>query len=83
MEVEGAAGTEPIVVTVTGAAGQIAYSLLFSLAKGDIFGPSQPIRLQLLDIPIMQECVAGVVMELHDCSFPLLASVMHTGIPDE
>lgn len=83
MEVEGVSGTEPIVVTVTGAAGQIAYSLLFSLAKGDIFGPRQPIRLQLLDIPIMQECVAGVVMELHDCSFPLLASVGHTGIPDE
>lgn len=75
--------SDPIVVCVTGAAGQIAYSLLFSLAKGDIFGPNQRIKLQLLDIPQMQNCVAGVVMELQDCSFPLLSETIHTADADE
>lgn len=74
---------DAITVCVTGAAGQIAYSLLFSLAKGDIFGPHQPLKLQLLDIPLSVPMVAGVVMELLDCSFPLVQSVTHTGEPDE
>lgn len=68
-------------VTVTGAAGQICYSLLFRLAKGDVFGPQQPIILQLLDLPHVQAAVRGVVMELEDCAFPLLADVVITDDP--
>eukprot|EP00039_Didymoeca_costata_P028452 m.21098 g.21098 ORF g.21098 m.21098 type:complete len:343 (+) comp7031_c0_seq1:422-1450(+) len=85
MEMEGSIGEgkSPIVICVTGAAGQIAYSLLFSLAQGDIFGQDQPLKLQLLDIAPMQNCVAGVVMELQDCSFPLIADIMHTSDADE
>lgn len=63
---------DPIVVTVTGAAGQIAYSLLFSLGKGDVFGSNQPILLRLFDIPNQQDRLNGVVMELIDCAFPLV-----------
>jgi len=62
-------------VAVTGAAGQICYSLLFRLARGDLYGPDQPIILQLLDLPQMQQKVRGTVMELEDCAFPLLAGV--------
>lgn len=68
-------------VTVTGAAGQICYSLLFRLANGDLFGPAQPIILQLLDLPQAQAAVRGVVMELEDCAFPLLADVVVTDDP--
>ena len=57
---------------VTGAAGQIAYSLLYSLARGDVFGADQPIELLLLDIPPMVKVMEGVVMELQDCALPLL-----------
>mmetsp|Transcript_8623 Transcript_8623/g.25830 ORF Transcript_8623/g.25830 Transcript_8623/m.25830 type:complete len:377 (+) Transcript_8623:114-1244(+) len=74
---------EPIVVTVTGAAGQIAYSLLFSLGKGDVFGHDQPILLRLFDIPMQQERLNGVVMELTDCAFPLVKGVVQTSTPDE
>lgn len=69
---------EPIRVCVTGAAGQISYSLLFGLCKGDVFGMNQPIILQLLDISMMMEVLKGVVMELDDCAFPLLAGVVIT-----
>ena len=62
-------------VAVTGAAGQICYSLLFRLARGDLYGPDQPIILQLLDLPQMQQKVRGTVMELEDCAFPLLAGI--------
>jgi malate dehydrogenase len=68
-------------VAVTGAAGQICYSLLFRLAKGDLFGPQQPIVLQLLDLPQAQAAVCGVVMELEDCAFPLLAGIVVTDDP--
>jgi len=69
---------EPLRVCVTGAAGQIAYSLLYSIGSGDVFGPNQPITLLLLDIPPMMTIVEGVVMELQDCSLPLLHSVIGT-----
>lgn len=65
-------------VLVTGAAGQIAYSLLHPVAKGDVFGPSQAIDLMLLDIPNMMPVLEGVVMELQDCALPLLSSVVAT-----
>ena len=68
-------------VAVTGAAGQICYSLLFRLARGDLYGPDQPIILQLLDLPQMQQKVRGTVMELEDCAFPLLAGVEMTDDP--
>jgi malate dehydrogenase len=68
-------------VAVTGAAGQICYSLLFRLARGDLYGPDQPIILQLLDLPQMQQKVRGTVMELEDCAFPLLAGVEVTDDP--
>lgn len=72
---------EPIRVVVTGAAGQIAYSLLYMVAKGDVFGPNQPLVLHLLDIPPMMGVLEGVVMELADCALPLLVSVVPTADP--
>eukprot|EP00037_Helgoeca_nana_P007853 m.70885 g.70885 ORF g.70885 m.70885 type:complete len:374 (+) comp18561_c0_seq1:284-1405(+) len=74
---------DPIVVTVTGAAGQIAYSLLFSLGKGDVFGPDQPILLRLFDVANQQERLNGVVMELTDCAFALVQGIVQTSTPDE
>lgn len=68
-------------IAVSGAAGQICYSLLFRLAKGDLYGPEQPIVLQLLDLPQAQAAVRGVVMELEDCAFPLLADIVVTDDP--
>lgn len=65
-------------VLVTGAAGQIAYSLLHSIAKGDVFGADQPITLVMLDIPMMEEVLKGVEMELQDCALPLLKAVIAT-----
>uniref|UniRef100_A0A8C1NMG5 Malate dehydrogenase n=1 Tax=Cyprinus carpio TaxID=7962 RepID=A0A8C1NMG5_CYPCA len=72
------AQAEPIRVLVTGAAGQIAYSLLYSIAKGDVFGKDQPIILVLLDITPMLPVLDGVVMELQDCALPLLREVIPT-----
>ncbi|XP_076255729.1 malate dehydrogenase 1 [Rhynchophorus ferrugineus] len=72
---------EPLRVVVTGAAGQIAYSLLYMVAKGDVFGPEQPIILHLLDIPVMMGVLEGVVMELADCALPLLRGVVPTDDP--
>jgi len=69
---------EPLRVCVTGAAGQIAYSLLHSIGKGDVFGVDRRITLLLLDIPQMMTVVEGVVMELQDCSLPLLHEVVGT-----
>ena len=66
---------EPVRVAVTGAAGQIGYSLLFRIAAGDMLGKDQPVILQLLEITPALEAVKGVVMELEDCAFPLLAGV--------
>ena len=71
----------PIRVAVTGAAGQIGYSLLFRIAAGDMLGEDQPVILQLLDIPQSQPMLKGVVMELDDCAFPLLAGVVATDDP--
>ena len=64
----------PIRVTVTGAAGQIGYSLLFRIANGEMFGPDQPVILQLIEIPVEKamKALEGVAMELDDCAFPLL-----------
>merc|ERR1711911_199258 len=72
---------EPIRVVVTGAAGQIAYSLLYQLAKGDVFGADQPLSLHLLDIEPMMGVLGGVVMELQDCALPLLREVIPTADP--
>ena len=71
----------PIRVAVSGAAGQINYSLLFRIAAGDMLGQDQPVILQLLDIPQSQAALKGVVMELDDCAFPLLAGVVATDDP--
>jgi malate dehydrogenase len=68
----------PIKVAVTGAAGQIGYSLLPRIASGAIFGPDQPIELHLIEIPPAMKALEGVVMELHDCAFPLLHNVVAT-----
>lgn len=70
--------SSPIKVCVTGAAGQIAYSLLYSISKGDVFGPNQPIVLAMLDIEPMMKVMEGVCMELMDCSFDLLKEVIPT-----
>ncbi|HTH95842.1 MAG TPA: malate dehydrogenase [Stellaceae bacterium] len=71
----------PVRVAITGAAGQICYSLLFRIANGDMLGKDQPVILQLLDLPVAQNAVKGVVMELDDCAFPLLAGVVITDDP--
>ena len=68
-------------IAITGAAGQICYSLLFRVAHGEVFGPNQPVILQLLDLPQVLPSVRGVVMELEDCALPLLAGVVVTGDP--
>lgn len=67
---------EPLKVLVTGAAGQIGYSIVFMIGNGNVFGPHQPIDLVLLDIAPMAEVLEGVVFELIDCSLPLLHSVV-------
>jgi malate dehydrogenase len=73
----------PIDIAVTGAAGQISYSLLFRLAAGDLLGPDQPIVLRLLEIPQAMNALQGVVMELEDCAFPLLHKIVITDNPKE
>ena len=75
--------TSPIKVAVTGAAGQIGYSLVFRIASGAMFGSDQPIALSLIEIPNALGALEGVVMELHDCAFPLLKSIMPTADLDE
>ena len=71
----------PIRVAVSGATGQIGYSLLFRIATGDMLGKDQPMILQLLDIPQSQFALKGIVMELEDCAFPLLANIVATDNP--
>lgn len=73
----------PIKVAVTGAAGQIGYSLLFRIASGSMFGPEQPVHLSLIEIPPALGTLEGVVMELHDCAFPLLKGITATADLDE
>lgn len=67
--------TQPKTVTVTGAAGNIGYALLFRIASGQLFGPDVPVRLHLLEIPQAVKAAEGTAMELEDCAFPLLDSV--------
>src|SRR5487761_2642577 len=69
---------DPITVSVTGAAGQIGYSLLFRIASGALFGPDQPIVLRLLEIEPAMKALEGVIMELDDCAFPLLSDIEAT-----
>jgi len=69
---------EPVKVLVTGAAGQIAYSLIFAIARGDMFGPDQPVILHLLDIPPMMTSLQGVVLEIEDTASPLVHGVVAT-----
>lgn len=68
----------PIRVAVTGAAGQIGYSLLFRIASGQVFGPDQPVALNLIEIEPAMKALQGVVMELDDCAFPLLKDIVAT-----
>ena len=73
---------KPIKILITGAAGQISYSLLPLLANGNIFGKDQPIILHLLDIPSGLQIMKGVVLELEDCGYPLLINILATVNPD-
>ena len=72
----------PVRVAVTGAAGQIGYSLLFRIASGEMLGKDQPVILQLLEITPALNALKGVVMELDDCAFPLLAGVVQSDDPE-
>jgi len=76
---------KPIRVAVTGAAGQIGYALLFRIASGQMFGPEQPVILQLLEVPVEKamKALEGVCMELDDCAFPLLHGIVQTSKPEE
>jgi malate dehydrogenase len=70
--------TSPVRITVTGAAGQISYSLLFRIAAGEMLGPNQPVILQMLEITPALDALKGVAMELEDCAFPLLVGMICT-----
>ncbi len=72
------AQTSPVHVTVTGAAGQIGYALLFRIASGQLLGPDQPVVLRLLEIEPGMKALEGVVMELDDCAFPLVSDIVAT-----
>ena len=72
---------KPVRVAVTGAAGQIAYNLIFSIANGDMLGPDQPLSLQLLEIPAVMDALKGLAMEIEDCAFPLLTDLVLTSDP--
>ena len=73
----------PVRVAVTGAAGQIGYALLFRIASGEMLGRDQPVILQMLELPMekAQAALKGVMMELEDCAFPLLAGMEAHGDP--
>jgi malate dehydrogenase len=71
----------PVRVAVTGAAGQIGYALLFRIASGEMLGKDQPVILQMLELPQAQKALKGVMMELEDCAFPLLAGMVATDDP--
>lgn len=73
---------KPVRVTVTGAAGQISYSIIFRIASGDMLGKDQPVILQLIEIPPAMDALNGVVMELNDCAFPLVAGIVPTDDPN-
>src|SRR3990167_7046480 len=72
----------PVRVAVTGAAGQICYSLLFRVANGEMFGKDQPVILQLLEITPALKVLEAVAMELNDCAFPLLHGIVPTDSPE-
>ena len=72
----------PIRIAVTGAAGQIGYALVFRLASGEVFGPDQPVIIQMIEIPPVLPALDGVQMELDDCAFPLLAGLELSDDPD-
>ncbi|MCB1004402.1 MAG: malate dehydrogenase, partial [Acidimicrobiales bacterium] len=74
---------DPVRVAVTGAAGQIGYSLLFRIASGQMLGADQPVILQMLEITPALDALRGVAMELEDCAFPLLAGMVQTDDPNE
>jgi malate dehydrogenase len=65
-------------ITITGAAGQIGYQLAFRIASGQLLGPDQKVKLQLLEIPPVLDALEGVAMELNDCAFPCLESITAT-----
>jgi malate dehydrogenase len=73
----------PIRVAITGAAGQLAYSLIFRVASGEVFGADQPLHLNLLEIPPAMKALGGVAMELDDCAYPLLRGLTLTDKADE
>ena len=73
---------KPVRVAVTGAAGQIGYALLFRIASGEMLGKDQPVILQMLELPAAQKALGGVMMELDDCAFPLLAGMVATDDPN-
>ena len=75
--------SEPVRVAVTGAAGQIGYSLIFRIASGQMLGPDQPVSLHLLEITPALGALEGVVMELRDCAFPLLHDIVTSDRPEE
>ncbi len=75
--------SNPVRVTVTGAAGQIGYSLVFRIASGQLLGPDQPVDLRLLEIPPAMGALEGVAMEIVDCAFPLLAGLDLHDNPEE
>ena len=74
--------SDPLRVTVTGAAGQIGYALVFRIASGAMLGPDQPVILQLLEIPPAMNALRGVIMEIDDCAFPLVQGIVATDDPD-
>ena len=74
--------TDPLRVTVTGAAGQIGYALVFRIASGAMLGPDQPVILQLLEIPPAMAALRGVIMEIDDCAFPLVQGIVATDDPN-
>jgi malate dehydrogenase len=73
---------DPVTITITGAAGQIGYALVFRIASGVMLGAEQPVILKLLEIPPAMNAVEGVVMELNDCAFPLVSGIEATDDPD-
>lgn len=73
---------EPVRVVITGAAGQIGYSLIYMVGSGYVFGENQPVILHLLDIPPMMGVLEGVCMEIDDCALPLVKQVVATADPE-
>jgi len=73
---------KPVRVAITGAAGQISYSIIFRIASGDMLGKDQPVILQLIEIPPAMDALNGVVMELNDCAFPLVSGIVPTDDPN-